>query len=85
MTQTPSRDEIVAFVQERLRDRVGAGIDSIDPDADLVEIGVKSIDAVLVSGDIEDHFSVEVDPVLLFECRTLNRVADNVIERIARR
>jgi acyl carrier protein len=78
MTQSPSRDDIVSFVVAQLLDRVGGGISAIDPDADLVELGVKSIDAVLVSGDIEDRFGVEVDPVLLFECRTVNRVADRV-------
>jgi acyl carrier protein len=85
MTQTASRDEIVAIVEERLLERVGGGLAAIDPDADLIEMGVKSIDAVLVSGDIEDHFAVEVDPVLLFECRTLNRVADSVLGLVERR
>jgi acyl carrier protein len=84
MTQSATPGDIAAFVTAQLLGRVEA-LDSIDPDADLMELGVKSIDAVLVSGEIEDHYGVEVDPVLLFEYRTVNRVADWVAERLAAR
>lgn len=85
MTQAASRDEIVAFVSSRILEHVAGDVVAIDPDTDLVELGVKSIDAVLISGDVEDRFGIEVDPVLLFECRTVNRVADSVAESLARR
>lgn len=84
MTQSAISGDIAAFVTARLLERV-EGLDSIDPDADLMELGVKSIDAVLVSGEIEDHYGVEVDPVLLFEYRTVSRVALWVAERLAAR
>lgn len=73
-----ARDEILAFLVDRLAERIGGDPAAIDHDADLVELGVKSIDAVLVSGELEDRFQVEIDPVLLFECRSVNRVADSV-------
>lgn len=85
MTQNASREEILSFVAEQLLGRIRGGPASIDPNADLIELGVRSIDAVIVSGDIEDRFEVEVEPVLLFECRTLNRVADSVLELLARK
>lgn len=85
MTEAATREEVVAFVSSRIREHVGGRVEPIDPDADLVELGVKSIDAVLISGDVEDHFGIEVDPVLLFECRTVNRIADSVTESLARR
>jgi acyl carrier protein len=75
---TATRDDIIAFLLDRLAERIGGETAAIDRDADLVELGVKSIDAVLVSGELEDQFGVEIDPVLLFECRSVNRVADNV-------
>lgn len=84
MTQNPPSGDVAAFVTARLLERVD-GLHSIDPDADLMELGVRSIDAVLVSGEIEDHFGIEVDPVLLFEYRTVNRVAGWVAERLAAR
>ncbi|HEX8062151.1 MAG TPA: acyl carrier protein [Allosphingosinicella sp.] len=84
MIQTATLDDIAAFVTAQLLQRV-EGLHSIDPDTDLMELGVRSIDAVLVSGEIEDHYGVEVDPVLLFEYRTVNRVAGWVAESLSAR
>jgi acyl carrier protein len=80
-----TRDELIAFLLEKLGDRIGCGPDAIDRDADLIELGIRSIDAVLISGELEDRFGVEIDPVLLFECRTVNRVADSVSGSLSRR
>jgi acyl carrier protein len=82
LPHSASRDEIVAFLLDELTRRLGVGRAGIDLDADLGELGVKSIDAVLVSGELEDRFGIEIEPVLLFECRTVNRVADSVMETI---
>lgn len=84
MSESPSRDQIVAFLVDQLAERLG-GVGAVDHDADLIELGVKSIDAVLVSGEIEDRFGAEIEPVLLFECRTVNRVADRVMDILAAR
>ncbi len=80
MSETPSRDQIVAFLVDQLAERLGSAAGVVDHDADLIELGIKSIDAVLVSGEIEDRFGAEIEPVLLFECRTVNRVADRVLD-----
>ena len=85
MTDAATRDELIAFLLDRLAERIGCDPGDIDRDADLIELGIRSIDAVLVSGELEDHFGVEIDPVLLFECRTVNRVAESVIASLTRR
>lgn len=85
MPRFPSRDEVVAFLIDQLVERLGGEAGAVDHDADLIELGIKSIDAVLVSGEIEDRFGAEIEPVLLFECRTVNRVADRVMEILAGR
>jgi acyl carrier protein len=84
VTVPATRDDIVAFLLERLAARIGESAGKIGRDADLIEAGVKSIDAVLVSGELEDRFAAEIDPVLLFECRTVNRIADSVLDTILR-
>lgn len=83
MTDLPTRDDIIAFLLEQLVDRIGGEPADIDRDADLVGLGIESIDAVLVSGELEDRYGVEIEPVLLFECRTVNRVADSVYATLA--
>ncbi|WP_165356469.1 acyl carrier protein [Sphingosinicella sp. BN140058] len=78
MSDTPTRDQLIAFILDRLSRRL-SGAATIDLDRDLIELGLKSVDAVLISGEIEDAFDLEIEPVLLFEARTVNRVADSVL------
>lgn len=85
MNHIADRAQVVSFLLDRLVERIGGDPAAIGLDEDLIELGVRSIDAVLVSGEIEDCYGVEIDPVLLFECRTVNRVADSVLETLARR
>lgn len=85
MHSSPDLQEITAFLIEQLVQRLGSGAAEIDRDGDLIELGLASIDAVLVSGEIEDRFGIEVDPVLLFECRTVNRVARTIEAAVAAR
>jgi acyl carrier protein len=85
VTDAAARDELIAYLLERLAERIGCDPSGIDRDADLIELGIRSIDAVLISGELEDRFGVEIEPVLLFECRTVNRVADSVSASLSRR
>ena len=78
MSDTATRDQLIAFILDRLSRRLSGAV-AVDLDRDLIELGLKSVDAVLISGEIEDAFGLEVEPVLLFEARTVNRVADSVL------
>jgi acyl carrier protein len=78
-----SQSTIADFILDRLAEQLGLAPGGIDRDADLIEMGVKSIDAVLLSGELEDRFGIEVDPVILFECRTVNLVSAQVAEALA--
>jgi acyl carrier protein len=62
---------IADFIEERVVQRIGP----VARDADLVDMGLESIDAVLISGEIEDEFGAEIEPVLMFEGRTIAGVA----------
>jgi acyl carrier protein len=72
-----SRAALAAFVTAELAARIGT---EIDPDADLFELGLDSIDAVEVTGAIELRLAAEIDPATLFEHRTVNRVVDAVLD-----
>lgn len=70
-----------ASLVEALRSSLGARMGEMavaDLDADLFELGLDSIDAVEVTGDIEALFGIEVDPEILFECRSIGRTADTL-------
>ena len=72
--------EIRDFLSERLAERIGT---VPGPDADLFELGLDSIDAVEISGEIELRFGAQVDPHFLFEACTVNRAADALAALLA--
>jgi acyl carrier protein len=51
----------------------------------LTDIGLESIDAVLISGEIEDEFQVEVEPSMMFELQTFGEVVAAVTALLERR
>lgn len=68
-------DEITRFVRASVADELGLVPEDIGPDLDFEELGMTSLNAVLISGVIEERFAIEVDPSLLFENRTLARAS----------
>ncbi len=78
------REQIVAFLRERILQRIGLDEARLGNDTPLTELGIKSVDVVLISGEIEDHFALEVDPVMMFEYRTVNAVADRLLALLER-
>ncbi|TRX75185.1 acyl carrier protein [Pseudomonas mangiferae] len=78
------RERIVAFLRERILQRTGLPEARLDNDTPLTDLGIKSVDVVLISGEIEDHFDLEVDPVMMFEYRTVDAVADRLLVLLER-
>lgn len=81
MTST-KRDLLITFLRERVSERTRVPVEEIDLDTNLVGIGVRSIDAVLISGQLEDEFQVDIDPMLMFEFDTIGEVVENLLEKI---
>jgi acyl carrier protein len=49
---------------------------SISPMVPLAEMGVDSVHAVSLVGDVEAHFDIDVEPTLIFDYPTLARIAE---------
>lgn len=77
-----NKQEIFDFVAERLSKRTGVPTADFSLETNLQGIGVRSIDAILVCGQIEDQFEIEVDPMLMFECSTMQEVVDALSQLI---
>ncbi|OBK76159.1 hypothetical protein A5651_06830 [Mycobacterium sp. 1274761.0] len=56
---------------------------AIDPRVPLAEMGVDSVHAVSLVGDIEVYFDIDVDPTLVFDYPTLSHIADYIGDAIA--
>ena len=77
---SPSLQSLVEFVAGRVAERIGADA-ALDLDGDLFELGLDSVDAVELTGEIEERFGLEIDPALPFEQRSINRLAAALVQR----
>lgn len=83
-TSTGSADaEIVAFLIAAVARFTKQDESAINPQADLVDMGMQSIDAVILSGEVEDRFEIELDPATVFEHDTLQSFAHEIAQRRA--
>jgi acyl carrier protein len=76
-------DEITRFVRASVARELKLSPHEIDAGTDFEELGMTSLNAILVSGALEEEFGIEIEPSLLFENRTLASVSAAVRARIA--
>lgn len=81
MTTSSADTEILTFLTAALARFTKQEESAIDPEADLVGMGLQSIDAVILSGDVEDHFGIELDPSTVFEHENLISFAQDIARR----
>ncbi|BDT92324.1 MULTISPECIES: acyl carrier protein [Nocardia] len=63
------------WLVERVADYTERAPREVDPVVPLAELGLDSVSAVTLCGEIEDRWSLEVDPVLVFEYPTIADIA----------
>jgi acyl carrier protein len=56
---------------------------AIDPLVPLAEMGVDSVHAISLVGDIESRFDIDVEPTLIFDYPTLNHIAEYIGTAVA--
>lgn len=83
MTSSTLDADIMPFLISALAKFTKQDKTAIDPDADLVDMGLQSIDAVILSGDVEDKFGIELDPSTVFEHETLRSFGQEIARRSA--
>ena len=76
-----TEDQMLDFVREQVARRTSVPLDSVSAESEFATLGLQSIDAVLLSGEIEDAFSVELDPADIFEHDTLGEFVRSILER----
>jgi len=56
---------------------------TINPLLPLAEMGVDSVHAISLVGDVEAHFDIDVDPTMIFDYPTLVRIAEFISTALA--
>ncbi|MBL29468.1 MAG: polyketide synthase [Rhodospirillaceae bacterium] len=74
--------EIIAFLTARLAQLTEQDQAAITTDSVLIDLGLQSIDAVLLCGEIEDRFRIELDPATIFEHDTLGSFSHEIRQRL---
>ncbi|MEI2385273.1 acyl carrier protein [Breoghania sp. JC706] len=83
MTENATRNDVAAFLTRRLAEITKRDPSAITGSSVFVEMGLQSIDAVLLCGEVEDTFGIELDPASIFEHDTLDSFLKHIDERIA--
>ena len=57
--------------------------ESFPVDTPLAELGLDSVYALTLCGDIEDAYDLEVDPTIVWDHPTIRELADGIAQRAA--
>lgn len=66
-------------------ERLGRLVEQVDSSASLIDLGLSSIDAVLLCGEIEERLLIAVDPISVFECESLSDFIAIIRDAVATR
>jgi acyl carrier protein len=77
------RRSILRWLTTQLASYLEVPATAIDSMVPLAEMGVDSVHAVSLVGDVEAHFDIDVDPTLIFDYPTLAHIAEFIDEAIA--
>ena len=75
--------EIAAWLTERIAYFLEKQPSDIDPDVELVELGLDSVYALTLCGDIEERFGLAVEPTLPWDYPTVHALAGHLAETTA--
>jgi acyl carrier protein len=77
------RRTILRWLTAQLASYLEVPAAAIDPMVPLAEIGVDSVHAVSLVGDVEAHFDIDVDATLIFDYPTLAHIAEFIDDAVA--
>lgn len=73
-----SNTTVTDFLRAQIAKRTNLTLAEVTETSIMVDLGLESIDAVLLCGDTEDQFEIEIDPAMIFEHDTLGSFAREV-------
>jgi acyl carrier protein len=80
-----NRRPILRWLTIRLASYLEVPVTALDPMVPLAEMGVDSVHAVSLVGDVELHFDIDVDPTMIFDYPTLTAIAEFINTAVGQR
>ncbi|MGW7367619.1 acyl carrier protein [Streptomyces sp. NPDC054841] len=82
---TAEAHEIRTWLLERVAYYLERPAAEIDEGADLAELGLDSVYALTLCGDVEDRFGLAVEPTMAWDHPTVDAITAHLAEELARR
>lgn len=82
-TELAGHIELVDWLAGRIAGFLDEEPDTIDIDRPLAELGLDSVYALTLCGEIEDGFGIEVEPTLAWDYPTITAMAQFLYEHTA--
>lgn len=73
---------ILEFLIKKTSELTGHSINEINGDTFLLDLGIDSFKAIMLCGYIEDEYQLEIEPLVMFDCKTPKEVASKVYSMI---
>lgn len=77
------RRPILRWLTARLASYLEIPATAIDPMVPLAEMGVDSVHAISLVGDVEAHYDIDVEPTMIFDYPTLAHIAEYIGTAVA--
>lgn len=74
-----TREELVTFLQAKLAAYIHATPAEVSPDEEFSNLGLDSINALLLIDDIERRIGKQVNPLWFWECPTIRLFAEKLL------
>ena len=78
-----NRRPILRWLTTQLASYLEVPATAINPMVPLAEMGVDSVHAISLVGDVELHFDIDVDPTMIFDYPTLSGIAEFISTAVA--
>ena len=78
-----NRRQVQQWLSSRLAWHLQIAGHTIDAAVPLAELGVDSVRALGLVGDVETHFDIEADPTMIFDYPTLSDIAEYICMAVA--
>lgn len=81
--QAVTKEQIVAFVLGKVSARTKTPLEQLTGETQLANVGVDSLNSVLICGYLEDQYELEIEPMIMFQYKTANQVAEALLEKLS--
>jgi acyl carrier protein len=78
-----SHRSILRWLTAQLASYLEVPATTISPMVPLAEMGVDSVHAISLVGDVEAHYDIDVEPTMIFDYPTLARIAEFISTAVA--